>query len=75
MEQAKLRMNHSVHNRHIVFYIIPAPEKNYDQLFLLHSGWSIHRQYLRQYIFDHHSSIFPADVALDKHCMTSSQKF
>lgn len=32
-------------------------------------------QYLCQHIFDHHSSIFPADVALDKHCMTSSQKF
>lgn len=29
---------------------------------------------LRQHIFDRHSSIFSADVALDKHCMTSSQK-
>lgn len=30
-------------------------------------------QRLRQHIFDHHSNIFFADVALDKLCMTSSE--
>lgn len=46
---------------------------------LCHSGLSIRLcarcQYLCQHIFDHHSSIFSADVALDKHCMTSNQNF
>lgn len=54
-------------------------EYDLQKWFLCHSGQSIRPcaccQYLRQHIFDHHSSIFSADVALDKHCMTSSQKF
>lgn len=45
---------------------------------LCHSGWSICLNAVSvwgQHIFDHHSSIFSADVAPDKHCMISSQKF
>lgn len=56
------------------YYILKKTKKLFNN-----SGWNICLyaccQYLCQHIFDHHSSIFSADVALDKLRMTSSQKF
>lgn len=78
--QSELSVTQGVCNHYRVFYIMLAPEIVWSrEMILHHSRHSIRLcvccWYLRQYIFKYHSSIFSADVALDKHCMTSSQKF
>lgn len=64
-------MTQRVHNQHNV-------KDDWDKGVLCHWGWSICPcaccQSFRQHIFDRHSSIFSAEVALDKHRMTSSQR-
>lgn len=76
----ELGLTHTVHNNNSVLCIMwtQARLSALERWFLSSCGRRICPcaccQRLCQHIFDHHSNIFFADVALDKLCMTSSQK-
>lgn len=80
VEPTELWMTCTVHINNRVLCIMWTQERlsALEKWFLNSSGWRIYPcaccQYWCQHIFDHHSNIFSADVALDKLCMTSSQK-
>lgn len=79
VEHTELGLTHTVHNNNSVLCILWTQDRLWalEKWFPSSSGRRICpcacSQCLRQHIFDHHSNIFFADVALDKLCMTPSE--